>query len=122
MTRYGVNLLNSYAVRIGDALRAAVTQEPATPPGNGPLLRWSVANEKPIYGYLIYRADREDGPYVRINESIVRAERAATGTVGKYAWRDNSAESGKTYWYSIGTIRNDGAREDLTSKQKVVAK
>ncbi|RYD15343.1 MAG: hypothetical protein EOP90_08080 [Lysobacteraceae bacterium] len=110
------------AVRVGDALRAAVTQEPAMPPGKGPLLRWSVANEKPIYGYMIYRADREEGPYVRINESIIRTEGAASGAVGKYAWRDDSATAGKTYWYSIGTIRNDGSREDLTTKQKVVAK
>lgn len=110
------------AMRVGDAIRAAVTQEPAHPSGKGPLLRWSVANEKPIYGYMIYRADSESGPFVRINDTIVRAERADNGVVGKYAWRDNTAESGKTYWYSIGTIRNDGAREDLTPKQKVVAK
>lgn len=110
------------AIRVGDAIRAAVTQEPAQPPGNGPLLRWSVANEKPIYGYMIYRANSESGPFVRINDAIVRAERADNGVVGKYAWRDNTAVPGRTYWYSIGTIRNDGAREDLTPKQKVIAK
>jgi len=41
---------------------------------------------------------------------------------GSYQWRDDSAESGKTYWYSIGVINRNGSRQDLTGAQKVTAK
>jgi hypothetical protein len=97
-------------------------QEQAPPPGNGPLLRWSVAHQIGYYGYIIYRADLETGPSQRVNKDVIRISNDEGSDAGSYQWRDNSAESGKTYWYSIGIVKDDGEKVPLSSAQKVVAK
>lgn len=110
-------------IDVDQAIRSTIKGEIPPPPGNGPLLKWSVANESTLYGYLIYRSDDEKGPFVRVNKEIIRTveqdDRRATAT---HVWRDNSAEPGKEYWYYIGTIDQDGAKKDLTRAQKVLAK
>ena len=93
---------------------------PPDPPGDGPVLRWSVANEQPLYGYLIYRADRKDGPWRRINDEIIPVL-GHDDAESSYAWRDTSAVKGRTYWYFIKTLANDGTKQRLTEAQKVVA-
>ena len=107
---------------LGKAIVDTVRKQEPPPAGNGPLLRWSVAHQEPIYGYVIYRADREGGPFLRVNKDIVRVVEEGDDKSGAYQWRDNSVESGKTYWYRIGLINRNGSRADLTGAQKVVAK
>jgi len=109
------------AVDLGKALRSATKRvDSAEPPGRGPLLKWSVANEELVYGYLIYRGDSETGPFVRVNDEIIRALNEEESS--EYKWRDTSAVSGHTYWYYIGVLKQSGVRQDLTGPQKVVAK
>jgi len=117
---------SSTAVRptnIAETLKKVIhpTVEGAVPSGTGPLLKWSVANDQSVYGYLIYRADREQGPFQRVNKEVVRVI-TEDNTDAIYQWRDNSASSGKTYWYSIGLVYNDGQKKQLAGPQKVVAK
>jgi len=107
---------------VGSALVNAVKPEEAPLPGRGPLLRWSVAHQTRIYGYAIYRAESEDGPLLRVNKEIIPVSQQGADRSGSYQWRDESAEAGKTYWYQIGNLNRDGAREDLSGRQKVVAK
>jgi hypothetical protein len=107
---------------LGKAIEGSIKKEEPPLPGKGPLLRWSVANQNPIYGYIIYRADSEGGPFLRVNKDVVRAISEGADSSGSYQWRDNSAESGKTYWYRIGILNRNGSRQDLTGAQKVVAK
>ena len=108
-------------VDLKQAIKQGVAKaELAPPPGNGPLLKWSVAHEELVYGYAIYRSDSEAGPFVRINKDTIRPLPADSG--GAYQWRDTTAESGKTYWYYIGVLDNMGAKQQLSGPQKVVAK
>lgn len=93
---------------------------PPDPPGTGPVLRWSVANEQTLYGYLIYRAEHEDGPWQRVNERIIPVL-GHDDAPSDYAWRDTSAVKGKTYWYFIKTLANNGSKQKLTEAHKVVA-
>lgn len=93
---------------------------PSDPPGHGPVLRWSVANEQPLYGYLIYRAEHKDGPWQRVNGKIIPVL-GHDDSASQYAWRDTSAEKGKTYWYFIKTLANNGAKTKLTTPHKVLA-
>jgi hypothetical protein len=108
---------------IRSAIRTQVrdSNTPA-PSGNGPLLRWSVADEAAVYGYYILRSDTQAGPFEKINKTTIKAEKYEQGIANAYQWRDNSAVPGKTYWYSVGTLYRDGRKEDLTSPQRVVAK
>jgi hypothetical protein len=91
------------------------------PPGKGPLLKWTVANGQPIYGFQIFRAGAEAGPFVLVNAKTI-ASIAKTKDSIDYRFRDNSAESGKTYWYYIGIVYNDGRKQKLSDSQKVVAR
>lgn len=110
----GVNLRQAFSRNVRAASQAA-------PVGEGPLLKWSVANERFVYGYTIHRAEKDDGPFVRLNKAAIR--RIAEDDSGSsYQWRDNTAEHGKTYWYYIGLLYEDGRKQALTSPQKVVAK
>lgn len=88
--------------------------------GTGPLLKWQVANEQQLYGYMIYRSDGESGPFVRVNPDTILV--ASDGSGWKYQWRDNTATSGQTYWYYVATVNLDGKIQPLSGAQKVVAK
>lgn len=108
---------------VGSEIRAQVRDSNApVPPGSGPLLKWSVADEAAVYGYYILRAEQQSGPFEKLNAETIKAEKFEPGLVNSYQWRDTSAEIGKVYWYSVGTLYRDGRKEPLTSPQKVVAK
>lgn len=93
---------------------------PAPPPGHGPLIRWSVAHEELVHGYLIYRAESENGPFIRLIKDSINATRTEGGSL--YQWRDNDAVAGRTYWYYVVTLFNDGKKQQLSGAAKVVAK
>ena len=107
---------------LGSAIESTIRKQEPPPPGTGPLLRWSVAHQGLIYGYAIYRAESETGPFLRINDEIIRVVEEGADKSGAYQWRDNSAKPGKTYWYQIGILNRNGSKQDLTGVQKVVAK
>lgn len=109
-------------VDIKQAISEKVREPDAPPPGDGPLLRWTVANEGSVYGYVIYRSDTQDGPAQRVSPEFIRASEDQPGVPVAYQWRDTSAVSGKTYWYSIGFVKRNGKKEALGAPQKVVAK
>ncbi|HEY6941366.1 hypothetical protein [Dokdonella sp.] len=102
--------------------RTAAAAETAAPPGDGPLLRWAVANDGSVYGYIIYRADDEHGPFLRVNKELIRAGGGSPKEGVQYQWRDDSAVSGHTYWYQIGMVKNNGEKQPLSGAQKVTAK
>lgn len=95
--------------------------EPATPPGEGPLLRWSVDNDGRVYAYGIYRADRADGPFALQSNFVRRSSVAREGVPSLYALRDTTAVAGKDYWYRIAMFYPDGKHEFLTGPQHVKA-
>jgi hypothetical protein len=96
--------------------------EPPPPPGEGPLLKWTVLHEDLIHGYVVYRAASPEGPFVRINYETIPTSSDGGQDTGRYQWRDTNAVPGSTYWYYIGTIQNNGAKGNLSSPQKIVAK
>jgi hypothetical protein len=112
----------SSGIDLRNEIQGAIKHEDAPPPGNGPLLRWSATHQLRIYGYVIYRADSEDGPLTRVSKDVIQIVADNNDASGSYQWRDNNAEAGKTYWYLIGILNRDGSKEDLTGRQKVVAK
>jgi len=104
-------------------LKNAVAEQPQeAAPGTGPLLKWQVENEIGMYGYAVYRSDREDGKFIRVNGTIIAAANHGDNVKASYQWRDNTAVKGKEYWYRITIFYNDGRKVPLTGPQKVVAK
>jgi hypothetical protein len=114
---------NSQIHDLGQALKHTMDRDSATAPaGPGPLLKWQVENEAGIYGYAIYRSEKEDGRVERVNKTLIAADNKGDNTTASHEWRDTSATSGKAYWYFIVTLYTDGRKVRLTSPQKVVAK
>lgn len=119
----GISKVPGAPVDISNVLKKVTAQPilpPADPPGQGPVLRWSVGNEQPLYGYLIYRSEHRDGPFLRVNGKVIPVLGHDDST-SQYAWRDPSAVKGKTYWYFIKTLANNGTKKKLTAPHKVVA-
>lgn len=108
---------------ISQALKSAtqVAEKSVDPPGHGPLLKWRVANEKAVYGYVVYRADEELGAFKRVNKDAIKAD-ASNNSGSSYSWRDTSAVPGLAYWYRVGILFQDGSKQDLTGAQKIIAK
>lgn len=110
------------AIDIKNALKLAVKDaELPVVPGRGPLIKWAATNEQFVYGYAVYRSAAEAGPFIRLNSKAVVVE-ALDGIGSKYQWRDNTAVSGKTYWYYVGILNKDGTKAQLSGAQKVTAR
>ncbi|SFN13685.1 hypothetical protein [Dokdonella immobilis] len=121
-----VEAAKSKSPSISAALHETVTTsapiEMPVPDGRGPLLKWEMANESPIYGYEVYRAAAEAGPFERVNEKMIPRLSSDTRIRSIYRWRDTQAKSGQVYWYYIGVVYLDGHKEALNTAQRVTAK
>ncbi len=76
--------------------RAAVTVE------------WETASELDTAGFNLLRSENPDGPFERINDSII----LSTGdslSGGSYRYEDATAAAGKTYYYLLEEIGSDGS-------------
>ena len=103
---------------VEDAVNAGTQQ---APPGKGPLLKWTIANSQAIHGFQIFRADAESGPFVLLNAKTIPSIAKTPDSIG-YQYRDDSAQTGKTYWYYIGIVYNDGHKQALSGPQRAVSK
>jgi hypothetical protein len=71
------------------------------------ILNWITASEKDNAGFNIYRAETENGEYVKINAALI----PAMGSVAQgaaYKFVDRSVERGKTYYYKLEDIDLSG--------------
>lgn len=111
---------------ITSALQSAVhstrSLEMDIPPGDGPLLKWQVANESKIFGYEIYRSAVSEGPFERVSRDMIRRLSDDATVSSIYRWRDSGTVRGKEYWYYIGTVYLDGKKEPLSTPQRIVSK
>lgn len=95
--------------------------EAPSPPGSGPLLKWTVAEAASVYGFQIFRSESEEGPFVLMNATPIHAD-TENNDSQSFQWRDNNVRSGSAYYYSIGILRINGKKEHLAGPQKIVAK
>ncbi|HEX5123421.1 MAG TPA: hypothetical protein VFV97_09245 [Rhodanobacteraceae bacterium] len=91
------------------------------PPGEGPLLKWTIANQSSVHGYQVFRGESATGPFKLMDPGLIQTLDNGTGPVA-YRWRDTSAVKGQTYFYYIAVIYKSGDRRALSGPQKTVAK
>jgi len=91
------------------------------PPGEGPLLKWTIANQKSVHGYQVFRGDSANGPFAVMKPELIEILDNGSGPVA-YRWRDATAVKGNTYWYYIAVVYKSGDRRALSGPQKTVAK
>jgi hypothetical protein len=111
-----------YAVPTDDPLDVGSGPPPPTepPPGSGPLLKWGTADEKGAYGYQVFRADAESGPFILQNQQVIRVHAKDYAGV-PYFWRDAHTTKGQTYWYYVGVVYKDGHKQALSTPRSKVA-
>jgi hypothetical protein len=78
------------------------------------LLRWAAGNERGVYGYIIYRAQAAEGPFVRLNSTVVRMQDGEPdGDVRRYRYADTTVEDGVEYFYVIDVVGVNARRKRL---------
>ncbi len=73
-------------------------------------LRWKTASEVDNFGFDIYRATDEEGPFERITDEPV-AGAGTTDEPQSYVWVDGTIDPSRGYHYYIESISMAGVRE-----------
>lgn len=85
------------------------------------VISWSTASEVDNFGFDVYRADAEDGPFVRLSEDIIRG--AGTSDMpSEYRFVDDGIEPEREYFYYVESVSLAGERERFTPVIRAPAK
>ena len=82
---------------------------------------WTTASEDDNFGYDVYRAGAEKGPFARITKQPILGN-GTTAETHNYQYVDSDIDPCKDYWYYIESISTDGTREKFTDVFHVPAK
>ena len=77
-------------------------------------LEWMQDDYDTLAGYNVYRADTEDGNYVRINKTIIPSD--------ENTFTDTEVEPGKKYYYTFTVVLTDATDSKPAGKISVTAK
>jgi hypothetical protein len=81
-----------------------------TAPAEGAVLvTWETAMEIDNVGFNLYRSESPGGPYFKLNESLIPSQTPGSPFGAEYAWLDETAEPGATYYYKLEDVEADGA-------------
>lgn len=83
--------------------------------------RWTTASEVDNFGYDVFRGDREDGPFTKLNSDPILGA-GTTDETKNYEYRDDTIDPCREYWYYVESIDTKGAREKFTPVFKAGAK
>ncbi|HZI64685.1 MAG TPA: C25 family cysteine peptidase, partial [Thermoanaerobaculia bacterium] len=81
-------------------------------------VRWATASEVENYGFDVYRAEREEGPFVRLTERTI-AGAGTTDTPRSYEFVDAPIDPSRVYFYYVESISLAGVRERFTPVERV---
>lgn len=90
------------------AAQAMIMQGEATE--TGVQLTWQQDDFDTLLGYNVYRSDKEDGLYTRLNNYVLTAD--------ENAFFDNTVEPGKLYYYNFTVVKTD--MQESTPSGKIV--
>jgi len=83
-------------------------------PGGDPpmvIIRWTTKSELNTAGFNLYRSDKEDGEYVKINPTLIPAKPDPI-LGGEYVYTDTlKIVAGQTYYYKLEDVEKTGATE-----------
>lgn len=69
-------------------------------------VEWRTETEVNAAGFNIYRADAVEGPYLKLNDTLIPAEGNATSG-GTYVFTDENIRPGATYYYRLEDVELD---------------
>ena len=106
-------LLLLFLVGCGNGGSDSSTEADPDPAALQNTLRWTTASEVDNYGFDVYRALEEAGPFVVINESPIPAA-GTTDVPQDYEYVDLEVEPDTAYFYYVESISMSGVRERAT--------
>ena len=71
------------------------------------LVQWTTGSEINTAGFNLYRSDKAEGPFTRINARLVPATNDPIAG-GKYQYQDDDVRSGQTYYYELEDVELNG--------------
>ena len=78
-----------------------------SPKSGAIILRWSTESEIDNAGFNLYRANSENGDYLKINTSLISAKGSSTQGAS-YEFTDTEVQNRKTYYYKLEDIDLNG--------------
>lgn len=78
-----------------------------TPKASIVVVEWSTETEIDNAGFNLYRAESENGNYIKINASLIFANGSSTQG-SSYEFADMGVQNRKTYWYKLEDIDLSG--------------
>lgn len=66
-------------------------------------LRWTTASETENMGFDVYRAEAEEGPFVKANKTLIPGAGNATG-LNTYSYVDREVDPAKGYYYKLADV------------------
>ena len=101
----------SFNIDTSSALAMTMQAEAAD---DGVILTWAQDDFDTLAGYNVYRCDREDGQYAKLNTSVISAD--------VKTFTDTNVTPGKMYYYNFTVIKTDLSESDTSGKISVRAK
>lgn len=102
----------------------APSPAPSASPSPAPLVntvKWSTASEVENFGYDVYRGEKEEGPFVRINPKPIPGA-TTSDEPSYYQYVDADIDPAKGYYYYVESISLRGVREKFTPVIKAAPK
>lgn len=103
----------SFNIDTSSAL-AMTMQAEAADDDDGVILTWAQDDFDTLAGYNIYRCDREDGQYAKLNTSVIPAD--------VKTFTDTNVTPGQMYYYNFTVVKTDLSESDTSGKISVRAK
>lgn len=86
----------------------AGAQEPVSTPVPGTVIvEWTTESEVNLAGFNVYRSESLDGPYVRLNDTLIPASPDPIAGAS-YSYADSTVRAGATYYYKLEDVELDG--------------
>lgn len=101
----------SFNIDTSSALAMTMQAEAAD---DGVILTWAQDDFDTLAGYNIYRCDREDGRYAKLNTSVIPAD--------VKTFTDTNVTPGQMYYYNFTVVKTDLSESDTSGKISVRAK
>lgn len=70
-------------------------------------VQWNTETELNTAGFNLYRSELDQDDYVIVNDILIDSEGSAVSGAS-YVFVDNTVEAGKTFYYLLEEIQNDG--------------
>ncbi|MGE0682528.1 MAG: hypothetical protein AB7P69_16710 [Candidatus Binatia bacterium] len=123
MTSKGIALFASLAmfVMLPVSVSAPAQETRLQPEPLRNVLRWTTASEVDNFGFDVYRAEEESGPFFRITEQPVLGA-GTSDEPARYEYIDAAIKPDTQYYYYVESISMSGVREKFTPTFKAPIK